>query len=352
MSSTATSRTADATHPSPAAATGRDPFFDNAKYLAIVLVGLGHAWEPLTNSSRAAMALYLTVYAFHMPAFILISGYFSRGFDFSPAKVKRLITGVVVPYVIFEVAYTYFQHWLEPDAPADPVSLTNPWYLNWFLTALFVWRLTTPIWKLIRWPVPVAFAIAILAMLSPDIGGDFDLMRVFQFLPYFVIGLHMKAEHFELFRRRWLRIAAVPVFASAIALAYWVAPRFDEGWLYHNYSVKSLHHSSWAAPVMTFVLFGIAALLTASLFAWVPRHKVWFTTLGAGTLYGYLLHGFLIKLSRWKEWYDLAPWVRRPEGEVLVTVLAIVMITVLCSPPVRRALRFVMEPRMNWAFRR
>ncbi|WP_237528148.1 acyltransferase family protein, partial [Streptomyces sp. SID337] len=55
----------------------RDSFFDNAKYLAIVLVAMGHAWEPLRGDSRAAAALYITVYTFHMPAFIVISGYFS-----------------------------------------------------------------------------------------------------------------------------------------------------------------------------------------------------------------------------------------------------------------------------------
>ena len=32
----------------------RDAYFDNAKYLAIVLVAVGHAWEPLTDGSRAA----------------------------------------------------------------------------------------------------------------------------------------------------------------------------------------------------------------------------------------------------------------------------------------------------------
>ncbi|MEU7135204.1 acyltransferase family protein [Streptomyces sp. NPDC046261] len=335
--------------PAPAA---RDPFFDNAKYLAIVLVALGHAWQPLTYTSRAATALYLAVYMFHMPAFILVSGYFSRGFDMSPAKVRRLITGIAVPYVIFEVAYTYFQHWAE-DAPDEPISLTNPWYLNWFLAALFVWRLTTPIWKTIRWPVPVAFALAVLAAFSPEIGSDFDLQRVLQFLPYFVIGLRLRREHFELVRRRWVRIAAVPVFAGTVAALYWLAPRMEDGdeWVFHNASVQDLHEPLWAAPVMTFALFGCAAVLIACFFAWVPGRAVWFTALGGGTLYGFLLHGFLIKLSRWWEWYDAAEWIRRPVGEVVVTVLAIAMMTVLCTRPVRRVFRCVVEPRMEWAFR-
>lgn len=87
-----------------AGAGRRDPYFDNAKYLAIVLVAAAHAWEPFWDDSRAASALYLFVYTFHMPAFIMISGYFSRGFTFTPHRVKRLVTGVAVPYVVFQTA--------------------------------------------------------------------------------------------------------------------------------------------------------------------------------------------------------------------------------------------------------
>src|SRR5215203_496604 len=36
----------------------RDPFLDNAKYLTIVLVGIGHAWDPIRSDSRTAEALY------------------------------------------------------------------------------------------------------------------------------------------------------------------------------------------------------------------------------------------------------------------------------------------------------
>ncbi|MFC9498772.1 hypothetical protein ACFT0D_30940, partial [Streptomyces sp. NPDC056982] len=42
--------------PAAKPAKKRDAFFDNAKYLAIVLVAMGHAWEPLRGDSRAAAA--------------------------------------------------------------------------------------------------------------------------------------------------------------------------------------------------------------------------------------------------------------------------------------------------------
>ncbi|NED87431.1 hypothetical protein G3I76_46030, partial [Streptomyces sp. SID11233] len=71
-------------------------------------------------------------------------------------------------------------------------------WLNWFLVALFVWRLTTPLWRLVRWPLPLALAFAVLGSVSPEIGADLDLQRVLQFLPYFVLGLLLRPHHFAL----------------------------------------------------------------------------------------------------------------------------------------------------------
>ncbi|WP_406209692.1 acyltransferase family protein [Streptomyces decoyicus] len=333
-----------------AKAKPRDAFFDNAKYLAIVLVAMGHSWEPLRDGSRTAAALYVTVYAFHMPAFIIISGYFSRSFDMRKDRLQRLITGVAVPYILFEVAYTLFKRWADDD-PGYPISLMDPWYLTWFLAALFIWRLTTPLWKIVRWPVPLALAVAVLASLSPDIGDDLDLQRVLQFLPFFVIGLSLRPEHFKLVRRKKARMLAVPVFAAALVFAYWAAPRMNAAWFYHRDAAQELAAPWWSGAVMTLAMFGCSLVLVACFFAWIPGRTMWCTALGAGTLYGYLLHGFLAKGSRFWNWYD-APWVHTPWGAVLLTLTAGTVITVLCTPPVQRAFRFAMEPKMAWAFKK
>ncbi|MEU9893173.1 acyltransferase family protein [Streptomyces phaeochromogenes] len=339
------------TGPGTKPAKQRDAFFDNAKYLAIVFVAMGHAWEPLTDHSRAAEALYMVVYTFHMPAFILISGYFSRSFDMRTDRLQRLVTGIAVPYILFEVAYSLFKKWADDD-PSHPISLLDPWYLTWFLVALFVWRMTVPLWKVVRWPVPLALAIAILASVSPDIGDDLDLQRVLQFLPFFVVGLFMKPEHFQLMRRREVRILSVPVLLGALAFAYWAGPRMSSAWFYHRDSAQELGSPWWAGVVMTLAMFGCSLVLTSCFFAWVPRRKMWFTVLGAGTLYGYLLHGFLAKGSRFWGWYDDYAWLNQPLGEIFLTVAAAAVITVLCTPPVQRAFRFAMEPKMEWAFKR
>lgn len=328
----------------------RDAFFDNAKYLAIVLVAVGHAWEPIKGDSRTLEAAYSVVYAFHMPAFIIISGYFSRSFDMRSDRLRRLITGVVVPYIVFETAYPLFKRFVADD-PQQEISLLDPWYLTWFLVALFVWRLTTPIWKLVRHPLPLALGIAMLASVSPEIGDDLDLQRVLQFLPYFVLGLCLRPEHFHLVRRRSVRIAAVPVFATALMLSWMAVPRMSAAWFYHRDSAQELGGPWWAGPVMVLATFGCSLLLTACFFAWVPGRRTWFTALGAGTLYGYLLHGFVVKGGDYQGWFEPAA-LHTPLGAVVVTVLAAAMVTFLCGRPVQRVFRCVVEPRMEWAFKR
>ncbi|MFD8385305.1 acyltransferase family protein [Streptomyces sp. NPDC059679] len=328
----------------------RDPYFDNAKYLTIVLVACGHAWEPLTYGSRSVTAVYLTVYAFHMPAFALISGYFSRGFDLGPGRVRRLLTGVAVPYIVFEVAYTLFYRWAQDD-PGYPISLLDPWYVMWFLVALFIWRLTTPLWLALRHPVPIALALAVLGSVSPEVGGDLALQRVLAFLPCFVLGLKLRPEHFTRLRTRRVRLAALPVGVGALVAAYVLAPRIDAGWFYHRGSVSGRGVPDWAGVFATPALFALALLLTAAFLAWVPGRQLWITTLGTGTMYGYLLHGFVIKSSRFWGWYD-HPWLHTPVGELTVTAAAIAMITLLCTAPVRRVFRPLVEPRMTWAFQR
>lgn len=332
------------------AAKGRDAYFDNAKYLAIVLVAVAHSWVPVMEGSRAARALYMVTYTFHMPAFIIISGYFSRSFDMSPAKVKRLVTGVVVPYLVFETAFTLFRRYAG-GAPDTAFSLTEPWYVTWFLIALFVWRLTTPLWRSLRHPLAVSLVIAALASVTPGIGGDLDLPRVLNFLPFFVLGLQLKPEHFQLVRRREVRLLALPLFAGALALAYWAAPRMKLGWFLRNDAAQDMGAPWWSGVVMTLVLFGCATLLTAGFLAWVPRRRTWFTVLGAGSICGYLLHGFMVKGAEFSGVLDHA-WLISPTGLVLVTVVASAGVTLMCTPPVQRALRCVTEPDMNWAFRR
>ncbi|MGP3952945.1 acyltransferase family protein [Streptomyces sp. 7N604] len=330
------------------AGSGRDPFFDNAKLLAMVLVVVGHAWQPLKDS-RAVWAGYLFIYSFHMPVFIVLSGYFSRSFTFKPGQVKRLITGIAVPYAIFETAYTLYGN--AVDDRGNDISLLSPWYLTWFLVALFVWRLTAPIWLVMRWYVALGLAVAIaLFGAANEIGAVLNLDRILQFLPFFVVGLLMRPEHWELLRARWARIAALPVMGAAVVVAYLAKGQMTSEWAVRSKSWGELRVAWPVGAAMTLALLVCSLLLVAAFLAWVPRGPTWFTALGAGTLYAYLLHGLVIRTAAWEGWYRPEFW-HTPAGRLAVTVLGVSLALALSSPPVRRAFRPFVEPRLDWAFR-
>lgn len=327
----------------------RDPYYDNAKLLAVVLVVCGHFWEPLIEQSgqRHLKALYLLVYAFHMPAFILISGFFSRTFTTQPQQLRRLASGVLIPFVLWGTLLTLFNNTLS-GAHAKIQPLTPVW-ITWFLIALCLWRLTAPIWQTLRAPVTVATAL-FLAAGAFSLGAQFSITRVLQFLPFFVIGLTLRPSHLAWLREtRWVKGAALTVFAVAGAAAYWLAPRLGAGWLYRSSSADELHvsYTHWLAQ--SAAIYAAGLILTAAFLALVPNRRVWFTALGAGTMSAFLIHAFVRQALVHTHVYNREV-LHHPAGQAALTVLSVALALLLCTRPIRQVMRPFIEPRLNWLF--
>jgi fucose 4-O-acetylase-like acetyltransferase len=324
----------------------RDPFFDNAKFFAILLVVAGHAIENLRDI-RFAHALYLFVYTFHMPVFIVITGYFSRRFTFSGGKARKLLTNLAVPYVVFETAYSTY-HWAAGHAKFQ-ISLLDPYYLTWFLLALFAWRLSTPVWQQIRFPVAVAVVISLLSGMD-QLPATLEMNRVFGLVPFYVLGLFLKPEHFELLKKRWAAVLGALTLIAGFAFTYLFADRhMATEWVYWRSGNPTLHVDNIVGTGMRLGLLLAASVLVAAFLTLVPRRRRWFTGLGSATLYAYLLHGFATKLADYYGWYDASVLHTIP-GVLAVGVAGALLATLLCTPPVRWAMHWALEPNMAWGF--
>ncbi|MGR5132550.1 acyltransferase family protein [Vibrio alfacsensis] len=87
---------------------GRTSFFDNAKFILVFLVVFGHLIEPLIEHSPIIKVAYLSIYSFHMPVFVIISGMLSRS-DASSEAVAKVIRNILVPFIAFTYeAFNYF----------------------------------------------------------------------------------------------------------------------------------------------------------------------------------------------------------------------------------------------------
>ena len=88
---------------------------DNIKAMLIILVVVGHLLELFLKSGNVK-TIYKIIYSFHMPLFIFISGYFAK------FNLKKIITGLVVPYMIFQAAYIlYVNYIIDSEKDVDHV---------------------------------------------------------------------------------------------------------------------------------------------------------------------------------------------------------------------------------------
>ncbi|MDH2427814.1 acyltransferase family protein [Sphaerisporangium sp. TRM90804] len=330
----------------PAAKRPREPYLDNVKFVLIALVVTGHSLVPTlaADSSRAA---YLFIYVFHMPLFVVISGYLSRNFWNSNAKTNKLVDTFLVPYVIVELGYAVLRF-----AFGHKWSLTiiDPAWLNWYLLALLLWRLSTPVWRRMRYPLPIAVAVYLLAGLS-DLPGDFSMDRFFGLMPFFVLGLLLQPHHFDLLNRAWIKILSVGVLAGAAAVAILIAPEVPLDPIYYKDAYAELKLSWWMGMGVRLGLLVAALAVSMAVMALVPRRSTWFSDLGTRTLYCYLLHGVPVYIAKEMGWLS-QPWLYGPLGVMAITSSCFALAIVLCLPETRTAFKWLLEPRLSWLYRR
>lgn len=333
----------------------RVPFWDNARFACIVLVVLGHATQRLTYDSDIALGLYLVIYAFHMPAFAIISGYFSKSESPSRTQMARIITDILVPYVIFEGVWTLTK-WLV-EGSANP-NITEPSWTLWFLLALGIFRLVLPYLALLRWPLLWTVVISIGAGYLPNLGSTFSLARTLGLLPFFTLGWWLSAhgivDRFGLLRQRsWgVFLGAILAFAIAGWAAWffvddWRAMNLRE-WLFYDENYSSIGGTEWWAGGVRLALMIVAIILSTAFFALVPRRTHFWTHFGQYTMYVYLLHSFVLYPFRESGLLrDLDPtWLWLP----IVIVASVLIALGLATRPVRRLFRPLVEPRPAWLF--
>jgi fucose 4-O-acetylase-like acetyltransferase len=346
MSAPTTAISAPSAAPAETPATGRDPWFDNIKMTLVVLVVIGHAWT-LLPSLTAVNWLYNFLYAWHIPAFVIITGYLSRSFTWTRPRLWSLVTTVAVPYVLFEGALAWFRHhfghvhfqhlWADPHWPM------------WYLSALFFWRLMTPL--LLRVPAKVVVAIGLSVVAGLWAGDLFDMARIFGLLPFFVLGLKMHEGHWNLLRTGRARVIAVGVLVALFVLARFTHTLIPSEWLYYRSRYDVLDHDLLRAFTIRTVLLVVGLCGAYAVFALIPRGRGWFTALGSATLVVYLCHGFFVLTANFAGYDD---WTA---GHValalpLTTAAAVLVALFLAAGPVSRRLNVVVDPVGTFTRRR
>lgn len=270
----------------------RYPALDNARFVLIALVVVGHLLEQLVDAGPLAAAAYRWVYLFHMPAFVLISGALSK-----PALTRRrawaIVTRLLLPFVVFQTLYAAWDAWLFDTGDWSQGYLT-PYWLLWYLMSLACWRLLLPLFARLKFALPWAVAIALAAGAVPWIGYALSLSRTLVFFPLFLIGYQIGARKLQRLGASRMRRRVAAAILTVAAVGAWLWRDLDPEWLYHALGYVALGVDPLPGAATRLALLIASALCALSVIALVSRHARR-TGFGKRSLTAYLMHGFLVR---------------------------------------------------------
>lgn len=304
----------------------REYLFDNYKVLLIILVVIGHFIEPCYDQNAFLYELKWGIVAFHMPAFIFISGYFSKRIP----SIKKLIRGLVIPYFVYELVY-YFLYTLVLDKHTG-LYFDRPKFSLWYLMALFVWRLLAPQVKKIPYHMPMLLAGGLLIGLV-GLGNYLSIPRIVFFFPFFMAGMEFDSSCLEKFRKPAGYCGALAILAMMI-----VGLCVDE--YHHSLSVKIFYgRYSYAGldlnPIegmlIRCVCYAISFMLIYLLMLVLPSERQSYSYIGERTMAVYIFHGLVYSCLKYAT--PLLDSVRSNEESILLIVFCLMLVWVASRKP-------------------
>lgn len=322
----------------------REAYYDNAKFFLIFFVVFGHLIQSYIQEDKFIYTIYTTIYTFHMPAFILISGFFAKGIH-KKGYVKKISKKLIIPYLIFQGIYSVYYNFIHENDGIVLDPFIPQWSL-WFLMSLFCWNLMLFVFT--KWKASISLfitvALGVIVGYFDEINSFLSLSRTFVFFPFFLIGYYLKKEHFEKVNAVKFKYLSLVILLS-IFVAVYLLPDFEYKWLFGSKPYGELDETGLDAGMIRLGVYAVTALATLSFLALVPRKHYFFTKWGTSSLYVYLLHGFFVKYFRNS---GLEGVLSESEQIIVLLLLSILLIAFLSSKFIRKIAQPLIELRLSF----
>lgn len=244
-----------------------------------------HNWIPL---------LYKTVYIFHMPAFIYLTGYFAK------YSVRKLLKHLCLPYFVFQTAYLLFAKYILEENVI--LQYTTPYWILWYLLVIIEYYLLMPLFPSDNSPkkyllLTVSLVIALLAGFDTSIGYYMSLARAFTFFPFFLMGYYRLSFVRILLRKQIFKKVHLPLMVSvcmaAAGTVFLIKKDVSSGLLYGSYSYAACEGS----PLLRLIIICTAVMWLELLFLLIPKAELPFiSVIGHNTMPIFIFHGFCLRL--------------------------------------------------------
>lgn len=267
----------------------REYLFDNLKALLIVLVVFGHVMERFGLFPK----IRCVIYAFHMPLFIFISGYFSKNTN---NIENKLIKNLLIPFFIFNTIYMltiencYYTTFKER---LINFNIFRASYLYWYLISLFIWRILTKYIERFKFSIIILFILSIYIGLINEAGRFLSISRTISFFPFFILGYYSKKECIEKIRNMDKRIM-IFILIILIFITFILANNFINVELFMDAQTYNASEVGKIRGILTRIYqFIIAIGISICLINLISLENNWMSKIGRKTISIYMLSPFL-----------------------------------------------------------
>lgn len=265
----------------------RNSHIDALRGAGILLVVFGHLIEQPSSGSELLHAIYVSIYSFHMPLFVFLSGMFARD-RLEGRDYRKIVWTLILPLAVFQLVYigaSRLTGWYE-------YSLLTPYWLLWFIASMVIWRLVLPLFASPAGLV-AAMAVAVAAGYDDGIGYTLSLSRTLYFLPFFVLGHLYGALLVAAARQRPVAFALMFV-GSVGAVLFWWKLGLNAGALTGSRAYASGAADADYPAIARLGLMALGGASAVGFAALVPARAAMLGWLGERSLAIYLLHGLVV----------------------------------------------------------
>lgn len=197
----------------------RNSSIDSLKGVLIIFVILGH-WLEYGFVHETNRVIFNYIYLFHMPLFILISGYFSKKTDF--ITFRRKILSLVEVYLVVQLLYIASSIFLQGKSYNLSILYT-PNAAAWYLFSLISWRTLLQFipdkWLYNKSFLYVSVILSIMSGYIPLSNNEFSLLRTLTFLPFFMLGFELKHNRIQKkYSPNWFNFFVLLLFLGVMIL--------------------------------------------------------------------------------------------------------------------------------------
>ena len=314
----------------------RDNRLDTIKGLLIILVVLGHLIGH-NNEDTINERLSIFIYTFHMPLFVLISGYVSR-IKNDRIAFRKDIFRLAIPLCIFQAISALLLY--IGGGKIGLSMLVVPYWTLWYLLSLLFWRLIlefSPA-KLLNNPalyISIAITFSILCGLFIPYGRIMSIQRTFNFFPFFLLGYYIKQE--VITARPWNKIISACFICLYILLI--VLGLYPEK---SDILLRGADSYSLSDTLAKAYLLICSFLISFSVFIIMIENKL-LSKIGKESLFYYLYHGVIIMFVI----QPLASSYGLPQTfPVIILYCIIVMTFIFCLSKIR-IFKWIANPQIN-----